>query len=164
MVTIPLTHDANELVARHTGNVFRILAILFSITLTVFAFRYSSTVEWFKQNPDGCVFLLSFLFLSSTYSWYTSFDKRIRLVINKSGIWSMKFQQLAWDSIDAFYFQRVSGRSSDYFLWIDTKVIGESVKMDISWLDKDVTEIAEAISKNSKDYSIRYSGIIPFEQ
>lgn len=164
MAGIPLTHDVNELVARHTGKYFRILAIFFSIPLIVFAFRYSSTVEWFKQNPGGCVFLLSFLLLASTYFWYTSFDKRIKLVINRSGIWSVKYQQLAWDNVDAFYFQRVSGGSTDYFLWIDTKVIGESIKMDISWLDKDVTEIEEAISKNGKDYSIRYSGIIPFEQ
>ena len=156
MANIPLTYDADELVARQSVKIFRFLAVLLSIPLAVFAFRYSSVVEWFNQNPAGCIFLLSFLILGSAYFWYVSYDKGIKLVINRLGIWTLKHQQLAWENIDAFYFQRVSGRSSDYFLWIDTKVIGQSLKVDISWLDKDITQIANAMKKNGKDNSIRF--------
>jgi hypothetical protein len=66
---------------------------------------------------------------------------------------------LPWSNIDAYYFERINAKSVSYFLWIDTNIIGESISIDLTLVEDNCANISNAIQENSKNWSIRYSGI-----
>ena len=80
--------------------------------------------------------LISFLSLLTVYFWFNILDKRVKLTITKKGVWSRKYGLTTWDSIEAYHFEKREGKTIPSILWIETTTIGNSMKLDITLLDK----------------------------
>ncbi len=154
-----LTNKPDEYIAKNNANWLIIIGIIPTIALFYFIFNYAENQQEIQKNPIGSLFTIAVPLLLSIFCWYNVFDKRIKLVVNEHGIWFKKHGLLPWSNIDAYYFEMINANSISYILWIDTKNIGESISIDLTLVEENCANISDAIQKNSKNWTIRYSGI-----
>lgn len=155
--------ETEGLVARQNGKGLIILALFPLVGLIVIFSNPRDLIKWYNNFAFGAIFLISFLSLLTVYFWFNILDKRVKLTITKKGIWSRKYGLTTWDSIEAYHFEKRKGKTITYILWIETTTIGNSMKLDITLLDKGFDEIDEAMKKYSKGHELRYSGLNEYE-
>ncbi|HKO81178.1 MAG TPA: hypothetical protein VJU78_12320 [Chitinophagaceae bacterium] len=154
------TFHPNELIAKQNAKGLLILAIPITVGFLVNVFNFNKT---YNKSTWGAIFLIVFLSWLTFYFWYKIFDSGTKLIINKEGIWSRKSKLIPWDIVEAYHFEKRSGKTVTYILWIETKNIGQSYKLEITFLDKGYIEVNKAIEANSEGFNIRYSGMNEYE-
>lgn len=147
-------NDPNELVARGSHKKVLLYALLFSIPF-VGLLTVNSLKSFYSENLFAAV-LLTFIFcVIPIYFWYMVFDKRIKLIINKNGIWSSKMHLVSWNSLWYYHIKEdlIKGTKYHFFIF-KIKNSGIDYKVDITFYDKTYIEILNAIKINSNGYSI----------
>ena len=82
--------------------------------------------------------------------WIYTFDKRPKIIISRTGIWTKKSGKLEWDEIEYTALDFKQGyRSASYRFILKPKMSDESISLDISSFDKTREEINEAIENYS---------------
>lgn len=157
----PITREPHELICRQNARAYIFYALPFLVLLIVGAFEYKEMLAFFHSSPVGAVFLLSMYLLFILYFGHISLDRRIKLVINKKGIWTRKHKLIPWNDIESYHFKTLIGPKggSSTKLFIQPKIICGYFKCDISFLDCGVKEISDAIDINASDYHIRRDGV-----
>jgi hypothetical protein len=158
-----LLQETTELIAKQNGKGLIILAILPLIGLLTIAFNPTYTIAWYKKNPFGAIFLISTLSILSIYLWYKILDTGVKLKVNKQGIWTKKYGLIQWQNIFSYQFEKRKGRTVTYNLKLDTQNPGRLIVCDLTFLDKDFSEVKRAIDLNSKDYNIQFLEIDEYE-
>lgn len=99
--------DSIELIARTKRKLFIICFIFSSIPLIGLTYSFfkdpvKESLE-FNEAPIVLSLLVGFLIFAFLFFGYKSFDKRIMVQIDKSGIWSRKFKLIEWSNIWYLY-------------------------------------------------------------
>jgi hypothetical protein len=148
--------DTNELIIR--GSHKKIPFFLLFITIPCIALvieLQKSSQNFFTGNLFVAIFFLTICCGGTAYSWFKFFDKRIRLIINQNGIWMSKSGLIEWNNIWYYHFTEDIVKAREYHCFaFKIKSDHTEYKIDITFLDKAYQQIQEAISINSKKYSI----------
>ncbi len=153
------SYESSVLIAKKNASGFIIFAIFPFIGLCVAVYYYSEIFNGRGKNQLISLLLIATLLLLTIYFGYQFFDRGTKLLINKKGIWTKKYGLVHWYSIEFYHFEKRIGKIVSYIFWIESTTIGNSLKLEITFLDKNYTEIQKAIDINSKGFVIRYSGM-----
>lgn len=155
--------ETEGLVARQNGKGLIVLAIFPLVGLIVIFSNAKDLTKWYNDFSFGAIFLISLLSILTVYFWFNILDRRVKLTVTEKGIWSRKHGLITWDNIEAYHFEKRKGKTVTYILWIETTTIGNSMKLDVTFLDKGFDEIGTAVKKYSEGYGLRYSGLNEYE-
>lgn len=152
-----ILNEPKELVVRGSYKRPIFLAILLSIPCI--GLLTESLENWKKLiNETNFLMILLVLFIygMSIYYWFKVFDKRIKLIINSKGIWSLKTGFIDWSNFWYFYVKEEKTTKAGTFRFIILKKKNDEkdYKIDLTFYDKTYEEVKEAININSKKYPV----------
>ena len=105
------TYEANELIARtNTINHLFLGLFLSAVSGYMVIGKYEETRTFFVQNKLLGVFACFILSFSIIYSFIMYFDKSVKLVINKNGVWMPKDGQVSWEAMWYYYIKIVADK------------------------------------------------------
>jgi hypothetical protein len=146
-----------DFIARQNAWILKVYAVLFIPLALVNLYYLPEAIEKQLFWP---IVLAIFFSASTIYLWFLVLDRRVKLIITKEGIWSKKYKLLPWETVVGYFFERRrGGKILSTFLFIDTTVGGEPLKIETTYLDKPPQEISDAIQRNSTGYKIYTSGV-----
>jgi len=150
-----LTYDKNELVLRKEAWINLILGFpaisLFAISL----FFHEETKPFFRTNPLATVAAILIILAALYFLVSKSLDRRIKMAINKDGIWTAQSGLLAWNNIQYYYIEEIaSDYDTTWLLKIKLLEPVKEIKVNISLFKISEQEIEQAIDRNSGDYKI----------
>jgi len=151
-----LTNDENEIVLKKEGwtnLIFGLLAIAF-ITMTLFF--GAGTKLFFKENFLISVFTVFIIITAAYFLIRNGLDRRIKMVVNEYGIWTISKGLLEWSNIQYYYFEEINRDGTDITSILKIKLQNQSknVKIDISNFNTSVQHIETAIKLNSGNFNI----------
>jgi len=150
-----LTYDKNELVIRKEAWINLILGFPAISLLTIGLFFHKETKPFFIENPLVTLASIVIIIAALYFLVHNSLDRRIKMAINKEGIWIAKKGLLSWSNLQYYYFEEIT---SDYdttsLLKIKLLEPAKEVKVDISFFNTSEQEIEQAIERNSGEYKI----------
>lgn len=161
-VTPFITNDPKELIVRGSHKGVLWFAILITIPcIGVLTDSYDNWKKFITGSPVGAIFLLAIFYGGALFGWIKVFDKRIKLIINRHGIWYSKTQFVNWDNIESFGFeeQKTAKAGTFYVLKLKTKIRGKPYRIDITFYDKNHNEIQASINENAIKYSVEDLGL-----
>ena len=110
----------------------------------------------FNEAPIVLSLLVGFLIFAFLFFGYKSFDKRIMVQIDKSGIWSRKFKLIEWSNIWYLYLKELKGKHGGLFLYVKIHSPEKELKITLSHLDKSEEQIIEALKLFSRNHNIQF--------
>ena len=145
-----LTKHSDDLVIKKEAWINLILGFPALSLLAIALFFGKATRPFFRENSLLSIAVL-LIILAALYFWVrNSLDKRIKMVINKEGIWAHNKGLLVWSNIHYYYFEEVR---SDYdtvtLLKVKLLKPDKEVKIDISFFNVSERDIDVAIENNS---------------
>jgi hypothetical protein len=157
-----ITNDPKELVVigSHKGILW--FAILMTVPcIGVLTDSYDNWKKFISGSPVGAIFLLSIFYGGALFGWIKVFDKRIKFIINRDGIWYSKTQFVSWDNIESLSFeeQKTAKAGTFYLLKLKTKNRSKPYKIDITFFDKSYNQIQTAINENAIKNSVEDLGL-----
>jgi hypothetical protein len=156
-----ITNDYDELIVR--GSHKRIpIYLLFLIVpcVALLTEPFSELKKFFSENLIATILLTAFMFISAGYWWFMVFDKRIKIIINKNGIWNAKSNFIEWKEISSYNFKEETFKTRKFhFLVFRTVGNDKEYKIDISFYNKSYEQIEEAVNTNSKGFYITNLGL-----
>src|SRR5215213_3230679 len=123
-VTPFITSDPKELIVRGSHKGILWFAILMTIPcIGLLTDTYDNWKKFITGNPVIAIFLLSIFYGAVLFGWIKVFDKRVKLIINRNGIWCSKTQFIDWDNIELFEFveQKTAKAGTFYVLKLKKK-------------------------------------------
>jgi hypothetical protein len=148
--------DPNELIVNGSHKKVILYALLFSVPCLGFLTQTLDNLKsFYLENLFVSVLLTSLLYGLAIYFWFMVFDKRIKLIINKNGIWTSKTSLVSWNSLWYYHMKEDFVKGEKYHLFF-FKIKNSDIdyKVDITFCNKTYVEIINAIKSNSTDYSI----------
>jgi len=123
--------------------------------LAIALFFGKETKPFFKENPFVTVVAVIIILVAIYFLVRYSLDRRIKMVINKEGIWTPKKGLLVWSNVQYYYFEEIQTDNATVSL-LKIKLLKPSkeVKIDIAFFNKSERDIEDAIKDNSGDYNI----------
>lgn len=110
----------------------------------------------FNESPIGLAFIfVLMLFFFGYFCYKYFFDNKIKLVIDKQGIWTAKHGQIAWQSIWYIYQREIRGKYTEQRLIIRLGEDGEEIKLNTTNYNKTADEIMEVIKSYSQKFNIQ---------
>src|SRR5215212_4246499 len=95
-----ITNDPKELIVRASHKGILWFAILMTIpSIGLLTDSYGNWKKFITENPVAAIVLLSVIYGGALFGWIKVFDKRVKLIINRNGIWHSKFQFIGWENI-----------------------------------------------------------------
>ena len=161
-VTQFVTNDPKELIVRGSYKGILWFAILMTIPcIGLLINTYDNWKKFITGNPVIAIFLLSILYGGALFGWIKVFDKRVKLIINRNGIWYTKTQFIGWDNIEFFQFveQKAAKAGTFYVLKLKTKNRSKAYKIDITFFDRNYNQIQASINENASKYSVEDLGL-----
>jgi hypothetical protein len=155
-----LLYNSEELVIKDKDYISLVVGVLCILMLLYFLFGpYEKTRIIFKENLIAAIVLVIFLVVGIIYSFFKAFDRSIKIVINKEGIWLQKIGLIPWNNIYYYYFENQSHEVSVSLLKIKLIEPEKEVQVDVSAMNKSFNDIERAIQRNAKNYNIKSLGI-----
>jgi len=150
-----LTHDNNELVIQKEVWINLILGVPAISLFAICLFSNKSTKRFFKENQIATIAVILIILAALFYLIRRSLDSRVKMVINKEGIWTSSKGLLLWSNIQYYYFDEIkSDYDTAFLLKIRLNQPDKEIIVDISFFNTCEKEIANAIANNSGDYNI----------
>ncbi|WP_345252655.1 hypothetical protein [Flaviaesturariibacter amylovorans] len=109
----------------------------------------------FRENP-GLIVFIGFLLLVLGYFCYQMLDKREKLVVEPTGIWTSKYKRIDWEQVSSLAFQSATGRYGGTRLIIGLRASGRELRFDVSGLDRTPEEIRCALKAHSAGFDIAF--------
>jgi hypothetical protein len=145
------------------------LLIAVGFTFLLIVFRHQEGGNYFdlkKFNPDFFNLIIFLFFLVICLFWWLKvFDKRPVLKVNHDGIWSRssaaffsKPVLIAWNDVKYFYVLKETRKLITHSLVIGQKQSEKEKRIEISGLDKSITEILNVLKSYSATYDFHYLG------
>ena len=144
-----ITNDPKELIARGSHKGILWFAILMTIpSIGLLTDTYNNWKKFIIESPVISILLLSLIYGGALFGWIKVFDKRVKLIINRNGIWYSKYQFTSWDNIECFEFivQKTAKVGTFYVLKLKTKNRSKPYKIDITFFDKNYNQIQTSIN------------------
>ena len=111
----------------------------------------------FSKSPIGLSILILFLLFSSGFFFYKYFlDKKIKLIIDKDGIWTSKYGHVKWQSVWYIYQKEIRGKFTERKLIIKLNEDDKEIKLDITYFDKTQDEIIAAFKEYSSKFNVQF--------
>jgi hypothetical protein len=155
MQTPVVTNTADELVIRKHHYQHLAGALISTVLLIgLVAGPYEKSRIIFKENLFVAILLTLGLVIGAIYCWYSLFDRSVKIVINKKGIWTKKTGLITWDCIQYYYFGLIEGDVTIYLLYIKLHTAENEVQIDISYAGNTRSDLASAIEQHSSGYTI----------
>ena len=150
-----LTYDKGELIIRKEAWINLILGFpaiaLFAISL----FFHKETRPFFREHPIVTIAAVLIILAALYFLVRNSLDRRIKMVINKMGVWTVQKGLLAWSNIQYYYFEEVrSDNATATLLKVKLVEPDKEIKIDISFFNVSERDIDRAIATNSGDLKI----------
>src|SRR5215211_5979647 len=145
-----LTNDCKELVIKKEAWINLILGFPGIALLAIALFFGKETKPFFKENPFVTVVAVIIILVAIYFLFRYSLDRRIKMVINKEGIWTPKKGLLVWSNVQYYYFEEIQTDNATVSL-LKIKLLKPSkeVKIDIAFFNKSERDIEVAIKDNS---------------
>ena len=110
-----MTNSYNNLTAKNDRNFFLFYLIIAAIPIAGLTYSYLKNPEKesldFKKDPIWLsIILLFILFLFAYFLYKYFFDKKVKLIIDKDGIWTPKSGLVKWQSVWYMYQKRNKGK------------------------------------------------------
>lgn len=156
-----ITNDYDELIVKGSHKKIPIyLLFLIVPCLVLLTEPFSELKKFYSKNLIAATLLTAFIFISAGYWWFMVFDKRIKIIINKNGIWNSKSKFIKWKEISSYHFkEEIFKTRKFYFLVLRTVGDDKEYKIDISFYNKPYEQIEEAMNINSKGFYITNLGL-----
>ena len=150
-----LTYDINEIIIKKEAWINLILGFPAISLFAIFLFFHQETKPFFRENIFATVAAVIVVLIALYFLVRNSLDSRIKMVINKYGIWVFQKGLLAWSNIQYYYFEEVIGEGANASL-LKIKLLDRTneVKIDISFFNTSEQDIEAAIEQNSGDFNI----------
>ena len=111
----------------------------------------------FNKSPIGLSITLIFiLFLFGFFFYKYFFDNKIKLIIDKEGIWTPEYEKVKWQSVWYIYQKETRGKFAEQILIIKLNEDDRELKISTSYLDKTAEDIITAIKEYSKKFNIQF--------
>ena len=152
-----IINDNNELIVRGSHKKVLLYALLFSIPAVggLLTVNVEDLKSMYFENIFASILMVTIIYGGPIYFWVKVFDKRIKLIINKNGIWNSKSELLSWDNLWYYHIKEDFIKGTKYhFIIFKNKNNEIDYKIDVTYYDKTYIEILNAIKINSKEYSI----------
>src|SRR6185503_1782465 len=158
--TYPIyTYDENELIAKNTTKKNLYIAILFSaIGLYLLAGPYEKTRVLFSWNIVFSIILVVWLASGFVFFLYRYLDKRIKLVINKKGIWTKKNGLATWEQVWYFFIKIGGDKTKIENLVLKLKESETKIFINLNEYDKGKEEILTSFRHYAAQYPINDLG------
>lgn len=150
-----LIYNTDELVIRNRNYQYLISALIFTVLiLWLIAGPYDKSRVIFKENLMAAIILTIALVIGTFYCWFKLFDRSIKIIVNKKGIWTKKLGLILWDSIQYYYFGLLEGEITIYLLNIKLHNSENELQIDISYANNARNDLAQAILQYSIGHNI----------
>lgn len=77
-------------------------------------FKYEENIVTLKKNLILTYIFGGLILIALAILWYKSFDKSIKLIIDKNGIWSKKTGDIPWDNI--YQINHTTDTSDEFYI------------------------------------------------
>lgn len=135
-------------------------AIIFlAITIYMLVGPYEKTRVLFESVNFGSIVFTLVIVGGLVFSLYHYFDKRIKLVINKNGVWSLKNGQINWDQVWYFHIQISDDRYKSETLCVKQKDTDTEIKIGLGGYDISKDAILSSFKYYSSQHSIHDLGV-----
>jgi hypothetical protein len=150
-----LTYDHDELVVKKEDWINLIFGFPALSLFAICLFFGKDTKPFFKGNLIGTGAAVLIILISLYFLVRQSLDNRVKMVINKKGIWTARKGWLLWSNIQYYYFEEIRGEGADTSL-LKIRLLDNTkeVKIDISFFNTSKQHIDTAIERNSRDFNI----------
>ncbi|KAM3091641.1 hypothetical protein ACKFKF_32815 [Phormidesmis sp. 146-12] len=149
------TYDRHDLVVKKEGWANVLFGLPGLALFTICLFFGIGTKNYFKEHTWATIFSILAIGTAAYFLIRNGFDNRIKLVISKDGIWTVKQGLINWSDIQYYYFEeRSDGESTASSLKIKLVNIDRTIDINTSMLNTNEEEIEKAITCNSGDFNI----------
>lgn len=157
----------SEIEASNRKHISLLIAVGFTFFLFVFLNQEGRNLFDLRRfNPDVINFIVFLFFLVVCLFWWLKvFDKRPMLKLSYDGIWSRsstvvfsKPVLIAWNDIKYYYVLKETRKVTTQSLVIGQKECEKEKKIQISGLDKPITEILSVLKSYSATYDFHDLG------
>jgi hypothetical protein len=155
-----LTHDAKELVVKRNKYIFIIYGILWIGMLAQPIYNFDETAALFKRNPITSTAIYLLVIGAAVWLGYGILSHRVKLVINKRGLWTRRSKLVTWDNLYYYYF--IKGKHQNQITWtfkFKTVAPEREFTVDMFFFDNDHEDIIKAIEDNSYGNTVHYLGV-----
>ncbi len=151
-----IINETNELIVKGSHKKVLLYAFLFSIPCVgLLTGNMESLKTFFLNNLVVSILTITLFYGIPICFWFKVFDKSIKLIINKNGIWNSKSDFIVWDNLWYFHIKEefINGEKYHFFIF---KIKNNEIdyRIDVTFYDKTYIEILQAIKINSEGFSI----------